>query len=228
VIVYDRLVSSDLLEEAPACAERIYAGKQMGAHAGCQEHINELLAFHAARGRIVVRLKGGDPFVFGRGGEEAAFLAERGIAFEVVPGVTSALAVPAAAGIPLTFRGVSTSFAVVTGHRCAGGTTPDYAALYRSAGNLVILMGVDSFPEIRRRLLEDGVDGHAPLAVIERGTLESQKTFVSTLGDVLARWDEVEAPAVIVIGPVVLLRERIQPGSDLENSVGSTHEVFTT
>ncbi len=209
VIVYDRLVSSALLEEAPAEAERIYAGKKPGAHALCQDHINEQLARYAAMGKTVVRLKGGDPFVFGRGGEEAAFLAARGIAFEVVPGVTSALAVPAAAGIPLTFRGVSDSFAVVTGHRCAGASTPDYVALYRSAGNLVILMGVDGFPEIRRLLLDDGVDGSVPVAVIESGTLESQRAVVTTLAEALEGWEEVQPPAVIVIGPTVLLHKRI-------------------
>jgi uroporphyrin-III C-methyltransferase len=159
VVVYDRLVHPDLLQEAPAEAERIYAGKESGAHAMCQENINGLLAKLANIGKVVVRLKGGDPFVFGRGGEEAAFLSARGIDFEVVPGVSSALAVPASAGIPLTFRGIATSFAVTTGHGCTGGSSPDYAGLLRSAGNLVILMGVDTFPEIRRRLLEEGVDG---------------------------------------------------------------------
>ena len=209
VVVYDRLVCSALLDEAPAEAERIYAGKEPGAHAVGQEHINEQLAMHATRGKTVVRLKGGDPFVFGRGGEEAAFLSARGIAFEVVPGVTSALAVPASAGIPLTFRGVSNSFAVVTGHRCAGAPIPDYAALYRSAGNLVILMGVGGFPEIRRRLLDGGVGGSVPVAVIERGTLESQHAVVTTLAEAVEGWEEIQPPAVIVIGPTVLLRARI-------------------
>ena len=209
VIVYDRLVHPDLLNESPAEAVRIYAGKESGSHAIRQEGINELLAVHAGAGKVVVRLKGGDPFVFGRGGEEAAFLSERGIDFEVIPGVSSALAVPAAAGIPLTFRGVATSFAVTTGHRCTGGSFPDYAALLRSAGNLVILMGVDTFPEIRSRMLRDGVDGSVPVAFIESGTLNSQRSAITTLARSISGWQEVRAPSVIVIGPVVSLRDRI-------------------
>jgi uroporphyrin-III C-methyltransferase len=216
VVVYDRLVCSELLDEAPARAERIYVGKESGSHAVCQERINEQLAMYATMGKTVVRLKGGDPYIFGRGGEEAAFLGERGIAFEVVPGVTSALAVPASAGIPLTFRGVSNSFAVVTGHRCAGASTPDYAALYRSAGNLVILMGVDAFPEIQRRLLDDGISGSVPVAVIEKGTLESQRVVVTTLAETAEGWDDFQfqPPAVIVIGPTVLLRDQITRSSE--------------
>src|SRR5262249_17602920 len=157
VVVYDRLVHPGLLEEAPR-ARRIFAGKESGHHALPQERINALLIMHARRGRRVVRLKGGDPFVFGRGGEEAEALARAGIPFEVVPGVSSAVAVPAYAGIPLTHRGVASSFAVVTGHEEAGKpeSSVDWARLARSVDTLVILMGLKSLSRIARELIAHG------------------------------------------------------------------------
>jgi uroporphyrin-III C-methyltransferase len=210
VLVYDRLVHPSLLKEAPAHAEHVYVGKEADHHTLGQESINELLAMHAMLGRNVVRLKGGDPFVFGRGGEEAVFLAERGINFEVVPGISSAIAVPAFAGIPITQRGVSSSFAVVTGHLCGNEIPVDYAAMLRSVGTLVILMGVRSFPAIARQLLDGAIDKSTPVAFIEQGTHESQRTLVTTLDNAIRDSREVQPPAVIVVGNVVSLREQIE------------------
>jgi uroporphyrin-III C-methyltransferase len=210
VLVYDRLVHPSLLKEAPAHAEHVYVGKEADHHTLCQGSINELLAMHALLGRNVVRLKGGDPFVFGRGGEEAVFLAERGISFEVVPGISSAIAVPAFAGIPVTQRGVSSSFAVVTGHLCGNETPVDYAAMFRAVGTLVILMGVRNFPVIARQLLEGAVDRSTPVAFIEQGTHESQRTLVTTLENAIRDSRDVQPPAVIVVGNVVSLHEQIE------------------
>ncbi|PYU98777.1 MAG: uroporphyrinogen-III C-methyltransferase [Acidobacteria bacterium] len=192
VLIYDRLVDRSLLDEAPPHAERVYAGKESSHHALPQEEINALMETHARMGRTIVRLKGGDPFVFGRGGEEAAFLAERGIAFEIVPGVSSATAVPAFAGIPLTQRGISSSFAVVTGHGCGLEQLPNFAAILRHVGTLVILMGVLNL------------------------TRTSQRTFVSTLGELSAHIPELQPPAVIVVGQVVLLRETLRWFQELQ------------
>src|SRR6185503_3006858 len=170
-----------LLEEAPPAARLVFAGKACGVHALPQAEINALLIAEARRGHRVVRLKGGDPFVFGRGGEEALALAEAGVPFEVVPGVTSAVAVPAAAGIPLTHRGVASSFAVVTGHQQAGGDDPiDWERLARGVDTLVILMGLANLPSIVRELIAHGRDPGTPAALIERGTTEAQHTVTAT------------------------------------------------
>jgi uroporphyrin-III C-methyltransferase len=213
VVVYDRLVSPKLLDEAPLGCRRIFAGKACGAHAMPQSGINALLIAEARRGQRVVRLKGGDPFVFGRGGEEAAALAEAGIVFEIVPGVSSAIAVPAAAGIPLTHRGVASSFAVVTGHRehPVRGARADRGGLARSVDTLVILMGLGNLAEITRELIADGRDPATPAAVIERGTTEAQRTVVATLGTLAdaAAHARIESPAVAVIGDVVALGPRL-------------------
>ena len=216
VLIYDRLVDRSLLDKAPPRAERIYAGKESSHHTLPQEEINALMETHARMGRTVVRLKGGDPFVFGRGGEEAAFLAERGIVFEIVPGVSSATAVPAFAGIPLTQRGISSSFAVVTGHGCGLEELPDFAAILRQVGTLVILMGVGNLSRIAARLLAGGTDAAMPVAVIEQGTRTSQRTFVSTLGELSAHIPELQPPAVIVVGQVVLLRETLRWFQELQ------------
>ena len=211
VLVHDRLVSPALLDQAPAAAERIYAGKEPHDHSVDQGRIHGLLALHAEQGRTVVRLKGGDPFVFGRGGEEAAFLAARGIPFEIVPGVTSAVAVPALAGIPLTQRGVSASFAVTTGHGCGGAAALDYAALLRGAGTLVILMGVRSLPAIVQQLRGAGVAAEMPVAVISSGSRPEQRVIASTLANVLQDARDAAPPGVIVVGEVVKLRDQLVP-----------------
>ena len=212
VVVYDRLVDPRLLDEAPR-ARRIFAGKASGNHALPQERINALLIMHARRGRRVVRLKGGDPFVFGRGGEEAEALAHARIPFEVVPGVSSAVAVPAYAGIPLTHRGVASSFAVVTGHERPGGeSSVDWARLARASDTLVVLMGVESLPRITRALIAHGRPAATPVALVRWGTTSAQETVTGTLGDIAARAARarLEPPVVIVIGDVVALRDRLQ------------------
>src|SRR5216110_2483649 len=164
VVVYDRLVHPRLLDEAPR-ARRVFAGKAAGRHALPQERITALLVTHARRGRRVVRLKGGDPFVFGRGGEEALALERAGVPFEVVPGVTAAVAVPAYAGIPLTHRGVASSFAVVTGHGCASerGRPVDWARLATAVDTLVVLMGLERLAEIARELVARGRPAETPV-----------------------------------------------------------------
>jgi uroporphyrin-III C-methyltransferase len=214
VVVYDRLVDRALLDEAPITAERIYAGKAPGREALRQEEINLLLIKRARLGRVVIRLKGGDPFVFGRGGEEALACAAAGVTWEVVPGVSSALGVPACAGIPLTHRGVSGSFAVVTGHRVGSGRDDggedglDWAAL-AAIDTLVILMGVGRLQEISASLIRHGRSPDTPAAIIERGTEPEQRVIKATLADlaVQARRAGVQPPATVVIGAVAGLRD---------------------
>ena len=220
VVVYDRLVHPTLLDEARPNAERIYVGKAPGNHTLSQERINELLVERAGRGLLVVRLKGGDPFVFGRGGEEAIALAAAGISFKIVPGISSALSVPAYAGIPVTHRQVSSAFTVVTGHACREGEDPDWIALAR-AGTLVILMGLRRLPSIAATLIEAGIDASTPAAVISSGATDNQAVVEGTLEDIGRRTRHLASPATIVIGEVVALRPWLswfepsaQPGGD--------------
>jgi uroporphyrin-III C-methyltransferase len=208
VIVYDQLAASELLGEAPEGALRIFAGKSPGRHCLEQSAINAILIHHAQAGRLVVRLKGGDPFVFGRGGEEILACARAGVAVEVVPGVSAAIAVPAAAGIPVTHRGVASSFAVVTGHEdpTKRESAVDWERLATAVDTLVILMGVGALPQIAARLMSAGRRADTPAAVIHRGTTEAEETVVGTLGDIAGRAAWLQAPAVIVVGEVVALR----------------------
>jgi uroporphyrin-III C-methyltransferase len=215
VIVYDRLVDPRLLDEAPA-ARRVYAGKARGDHALPQEQINAILVHHARRGCRVVRLKGGDPFVFGRGSEEADALAAAGVVFEIVPGVTSAVAAPAYAGIPLTHRGVASSFTVVTGHEACYGNGVDWTRLSASTETLVILMGLGALARIARTLMLHGRAPSTPVAVVRAGTTRAQATITGRLDDIGERAAAVSPPAVIVIGDVVLLRDRIQWFSEVD------------
>lgn len=200
-VVYDDLLSPELLDAAPESAERIYVGKRRGRHSMAQEDINALLVSKAREGKTVVRLKGGDPFVFGRGGEEALALQAAGIEWEYVPGVTSAVAVPGAAGIPVTHRGVSRGFHVVTAHT-ADSTEgpPDLEELARLRGTLVFLMGLSQLEEIARRLIGAGLPRSTPAAVI--GGKNAPRAVRGTLGDLAERVREagLEAPAVIVAG----------------------------
>ncbi len=223
VVVYDRLVHPDLLKEAPAAAVRIYAGKQAGRRATTQEAINTLLVAHARRGRTVTRLKGGDPFVFGRGGEECEALRAAGIRFEVVPGVTSAIAVPAYAGIPVTDRRYASAFTVVTGHECGTPSDLDWGALARLPV-LVILMGHRALPEITRRLLKHGVRPETPAVVVSNGTTPHQQTAAGTLATIspLARTAGLESPSVLIVGEVARLHETLhwfEPGVDGKTEV---------
>jgi uroporphyrinogen III methyltransferase/synthase len=214
VVVYDRLVSAQLLELAPSSAERIFVGKEASAHALGQEEINALLVEKARQGRRVVRLKGGDPFVFGRGGEEAEALAAAGVPFEVVPGVTSAVAVPAYAGIPITHRGLASSFAVITGHEdpTKAETAIDWSKLATGVDTLVFLMGAATLPQIVEKLVEHGRAAATPVAVIRWGTTPAQEVVTGTLADIARRVKEarLEPPAVAVVGEVVRLRETLR------------------
>lgn len=211
VLVYDYLVNPELLQAVPRHALRIYAGKVGGGRQTSQAEINSLLVSQALGGRRVVRLKGGDPFLFGRGGEEAEALWAAGIPFEVVPGISSALAVPAYAGIPLTHRELSSSVAVLTGARARDGArAQNLAAL--AADTVVILMGMAHLREIATDLIAGGRGGETPVAVIRWGTYDAQQTVTGSLRTIA---DEAEragmrSPAVIVIGEVVTLRERLK------------------
>jgi uroporphyrinogen III methyltransferase/synthase len=210
VVVHDRLVDRSLLSLAPPGAELVDVGKR-SAEPGAgddrsgpprQAQINQLLVEHGRHGRAVVRLKGGDPFLFGRGGEEAEALAAAGVPYEVVPGVTSAVAVPGAAGVPVTHRGLSTSVTVVTGHvgdpTAPGGV--DWASLARAGGTLVVLMGMQNRAEIAARLIEGGRAPGTPVAVVEWGTTAAQRTVRATLAELAAV--DLGSPSVIVVGPV--------------------------
>ena len=214
VVIYDRLVNPVLLDEAPAGALRIFAGKRADVHSLPQEQISALMIAHARRGRSVVRLKGGDPCVFGRGGEEAEALAEAGIPFEIVPGVSAAVAVPAYAGIPLTHRKLSSSFAVVTGHEGGCKETPavDWGRLAGGVDTLVVLMGVRTLPGIVAKLLAGGRSPDTPVALVRWGTTEAQETLTGTLVDIVAKAEAagLEPPVVAVIGDVVRMRERLR------------------
>ena len=209
VVVYDRLVSPALLDLAPG-AERVFAGKSARRHAMTQTQINKLLVRRASAGETVVRLKGGDPFVFGRGGEEAEQLAAAGIPFEVVPGVTSAIAGPAAAGIPVTHRDWSASIAIATAHEAPGkaGSRLDWEALAR-ADTIVLLMGVERLGEAATALIAAGKKRSTPAAVIANATLPSQRTVTAPLSRIAtaARRAGIEPPAITVVGEVARLRD---------------------
>ena len=210
VIVYDQLVSLELLEETPSTAIRIFVGKQAGRHCIAQEEINRILIDHARLGYEVVRLKGGDPFVFGRGGEEAEALAGAEIPFEIVPGVSSAVAVPAYAGIPVTHRKLASSFAVVTGHEARKGKSAvDWGKLATAVDTLVILMGLHNLPAIVAKLIAHGRSPETPAAVIRRGTTNGQETMIGTLADIVEKSASLKAPTLIVVGEVVELRNRL-------------------
>ena len=214
VIVYDRLVNPDLLDEAPTHAIRIFVGKESGRQGVKQEDINALLVNYAQQGYTVVRLKGGDPFVFGRGGEEALALAKAAIPFEIVPGVSSAIAVPAYAGIPVTHRGMASSVMIVTGHEEDTSELSkvnwEAAALsVASGGTLVILMGVKALPRIAKQLVRYALAPNTPAAVIQQGTTVEQRVITDTLDKIAdhAKCAKIKSPAITVIGSVVDLNE---------------------
>jgi uroporphyrinogen III methyltransferase/synthase len=214
VVIYDHLVSSSILAYAPPQAEKIYAGKSAKMHFAEQDEINKLLVEKARQGKIVGRLKGGDPFVLGRGGEEAEALRENGIAFEIVPGITSAVAVPAYAGIPVTHRGLSSSVAIITGHEDPSKKSSSirWDKLATATDTLVILMGRQNLPQITAKLIEHGRKPETPVAVIKDGTLPTQVALTGTLEDISLKVKKMglEAPAVIVIGEVVKLRDKLR------------------
>ena len=209
VIVYDRLANPVLLNRVRPDAELIYVGKLPERHAMQQNGINELLAEKASQGKSVVRLKGGDPFVFGRGGEEAEFLRSRNVDFEVVPGISSAIAAPAYAGIPLTHRDMASSFAVITGHEAEG---KDLNGIPRTGcDTLVFLMGMGNLPKIVSNLVKQGRDQHEPVALIQWGTTTDQRCLIGDLSNIVerAKQENFSAPAVIVIGAVASLGNKL-------------------
>ena len=212
VVIYDYLVNPEMLSSVRTGAEHIYVGKVGGGRQTPQDEINRLLVRHAQKGRRVVRLKGGDPFLFGRGAEEAEALRNAGVAFEVVPGISSALAVPAYAGIPLTKRGLSSSVAVVTGAR-GGDGAPENSALANlaSVDTLVVLMGAAHLRQIAKDLTAAGRSAQTPAAVIRWGTYEGQQTVTGTLETIAVEAERIgmKAPTVIIVGEVVRLRERL-------------------
>ena len=211
VVVYDRLVSPAILARIPARAEKIDVGKQPDRHPVPQHEINRILLEKALEGKRVVRLKGGDPFLFGRGGEELELLVEQGVPFEVVPGVTSALAAPSYGGIPVTHRDFASSLHIVTGHRRAGTELAiDFDALVRTGGTLVFLMGVAALEEITAGLLQAGMDGNTPAAMVEKGSTPHQRRLNATLSTLTQRAKEerIQNPAVIVVGEVCALADR--------------------
>ncbi|MCX6050032.1 MAG: uroporphyrinogen-III C-methyltransferase [Chloroflexi bacterium] len=210
VILYDRLVATELLLEARAEAKLIYVGKGPGHHTASQEEINQQLVAYVRAGHQVVRLKGGDPFVFGRGGEEALALQAAGLPFEIVPGISAALAVPAYAGIPVTHRGIATSFAVVTGHECTSSSQTDWAALARMP-TLIVMMGVEHIEQIAERLIQAGRAADTPSAAISWGCTDQQQVVSATLKTIAFAIEATElvSPAVIVIGDVAALHEEL-------------------
>ena len=213
VVLYDRLIAPELLDEARPTAEKIYVGKEVGRQALPQEGINALLVARVRAGQQVVRLKGGDPFVFGRGGEEALALAEAGLPFEIVPGITSAVAVPAWAGIPVTHRGLSTGFAVITGHEDPHKPERmnDWLKLAH-VPTLVILMALANLPLIAEQLIEAGRAAATPVAVISKGTTPDQRVLLTTLeglGPALVA-ARLPSPGLAVVGEVAALHQQLQ------------------
>ena len=221
VVVYDRLISSAVLDLIPAGATKIFAGKTTGAHHLAQDEINELLVRLARPGRVVVRLKGGDPFIFGRGSEEAETLAAHGIACEVVPGVTAASGCTAALGIPLTHRGLSSGVRFVTGHCRAGAPLDhDWKSLADPDTTLVIYMGLANFDRILAELVGAGFAAETPVAAIAQGTTEAQRVCVGTLADIGSRVSSagLQSPMLTVIGEVVGFAQGLRCASEDELS----------
>ncbi len=211
VLVHDHLVGDGIIDLARPDAQRIYAGKQSSKHSIPQDELNHLLVQLAREGRSVVRLKGGDPFIFGRGGEELETLAEMGIPFEVVPGVTAAAGCGAYAGFPLTHRDHAQSVVLVTGHLKDGTVNLDWPALARPRQTVVFYMGIGAAAEICRQMIAHGLPSMTPAAVVRKGTQPEQQTLLATLGTLPHRITEcgIKPPALIVVGSVVQLHDKL-------------------
>jgi len=210
VIIYDRLANPDILAEAKDGCEFIYVGKEDSNHTLPQEEINEIIYQNALKYENIVRLKGGDPLVFGRGGEEAIYLKERGIKFEFIPGITSAIAVPEYAGIPVTHRGISVSFRVVTGHESKNKEQSQIPwENYKTDDTIVFLMGLHRLDKIALKLIEIGKPKDYPIAVISRGTRIDEKTVIGTLENIYEKAKELPTPALIIVGEVVKLHNQL-------------------
>lgn len=210
IIFYDRLINKDLLAFAKDEAELVYCGKKPNYHAIEQDTLNKLLVNHAKKGKIVTRLKGGDPFIYGRGGEEASVLAQHHIPFEIVPGITAGIAAPAYAGIPVTHRQLGRSFAVITGHDDFVETT-NWNNYVNGIDTLVIYMGMKNLPKIIERLIKHGKEADTPAALIQWGTTEEHRSVTGTLETIVnqAIIHHIQNPAIIVVGDVVQLSEKI-------------------
>lgn len=218
VVVYDRLIHPEILSEIPQETEKLYVGKECDHHTVPQDEINALIVRKAREGKIVVRLKGGDPFVFGRGAEEVLYLVEEGIEWEVVPGVTSATAVPAYAGIPITHREFSSMASIITGHETFSKdlTQLRYDLIAPNDSTLVILMGMTNLKKIVEQLTLHGRPPETPACIITWGTYPEQQVMTATLGDIVEKKEEagLNPPGIIVIGEVVRLRERLLRKND--------------
>ncbi len=213
VVIYDRLVNPALLESAPETAERIYAGKRGGHYTFPQSKINKLMAERARRGAHVVRLKGGDPFLYGRGGEEVLYLRGQGVSCDIVPGVSAALAAPASAGIPVTHRGVSSTIAILSGHQAADAPNPvNWHGIARAAETVVVMMPLVNLRHVVGHLVSEGCPLNTPAAVIQSGTCPEQRSVVSTLKELVADVERagLSSPATLVVGQVVTLASGMQ------------------
>jgi uroporphyrin-III C-methyltransferase len=212
VILYDRLVNRELLKEAKHECKLIYCGKQPGLHILKQETINHLLIKYTKQGKVVVRLKGGDPFVYGRGAEEAEALARNGLSYEVVPGITAGIAAPAYAGIPVTHRELGSSFAIVTGHRPDGKPADiDWQGLAKAVDTISIYMGIGNLEYIAQELMKNGKDAKTPVAVIQEGTTDRMRTVTGSLCTIaeIVKSEGIGNPAMIVVGEAVRFRHRL-------------------
>lgn len=211
VIIYDRLANPDILKEVKDGCKVVYVGKEDGRHIVPQDDINEVIYQNSLKYERVVRLKGGDPFVFGRGGEEALYLFERDVEFEIIPGITSAISAPAYAGIPVTHRGIAASFRVVTGHESPNKKVSQIPwETFKTDDTIVFLMGLHNLPKISKKLIEIGKSSDFPVAVISRGTTKEQSVVVGTLENIVQKAKDIPTPALIVVGRVVELREQLK------------------
>lgn len=209
VILYDRLINPNLLQHAKVEADLIFCGKEPNKHGLIQDRINEQLLFHAKLGKVVTRLKGGDPFIFGRGGEEAVVLEENQVDYEVVPGITSGISAAAYAGIPLTHRHVSGSVSFINGANPDERSDEEWVHLANGADTLCFYMGIKSFPVICEKLLQAGLNPAVPVAIIHWGTFSHQKTIKGDLASITERLNEVSNPSMVVMGEVVQLSEQL-------------------
>ncbi len=211
VIIYDRLANPEILEMTKDGCEFVYVGKEDGRHTLPQDEINEVIYQNALKHKVVVRLKGGDPFVFGRGGEEGAYLQERGVSFDIIPGITSAISVPAYAGIPVTHRGVAVSFRVVTGHESPNKEVSQIPwENFKTDDTIIFLMGLHNLSKIAAKLIEIGKPRDYPCAVISKGSTKDQSVVTGTLDNIVQKAKGVPTPALIIVGQVVKLRDQLK------------------
>lgn len=231
VVVFDALVSKPILSLINPRAEKIHAGKRRGRHSMSQADITQLLNQKAHEHAVVVRLKGGDPFVFGRGGEEMSELVAAGISVEVVPGITAGIAAPAYAGIPVTHRGYSSSVTFVTGHESAGKYRPDvnWQAIAQASETIVIYMGVHNLPNITQALMAAGLNDETPVALVRWGTRPEQEELIGTLSDIVEKVEAsgFEAPAIAIVGKVVNLKPQLASASPMHNEHWAATQAAT-